>query len=122
MKNGNVEKIREKYLPEEKTELECLQALDKRVSRPANVFAWEFGSISAIIMGAGMSLIMTDIGQTLGLSDTMTYGVIVGVIGMVMCLCNYPIYKSILKSRRNKYSSEILCACEKIEKTATTAE
>lgn len=117
MKNGNVEKIREKYLPEEKTELECLQSLDKRVSRPANVFAWVFGSLSAIIMGAGMSLIMTDIGQTLGLSDTMTYGIIVGVIGLIMCLCNYPIYKSILKSRRNKYSSEILSACEKIEKS-----
>ena len=43
-------------MEKEFTELDALRALDARVKRPANVFAYAFGSVSAIIMGAGMSL------------------------------------------------------------------
>ena len=50
------QKIRTQYMEKEFTELDALRALDARVKRPANVFAYAFGSISAIIMGAGMSL------------------------------------------------------------------
>ena len=36
---------------------------DKKVKKPANVFAIIFGVISAVVMGSGMSLVMTDIGS-----------------------------------------------------------
>ena len=82
---------------------------------PANVFAYVFGSISAIIMGAGMSLIMTDIAEIIGLTvDPMLPGIVIGIVGMVMALLNYPIYKGILGSRKKKYGAEILKLSDKI--------
>ena len=52
-----VQKIRSQYTEKESTELDALRNLDAKVKRPANVFAYVFGSISAVIMGAGMSLV-----------------------------------------------------------------
>lgn len=109
-----VQKIRTQYTEKEHTQLDALKALDTKVKRPANVFACVFGSISAIVMGSGMSLVMTDIGATLGLSGAMVPGIIIGVIGMLMALINYPMYKSILSSRRKKYASEIIALSDKI--------
>ena len=94
--------------------LDLLRELDAEVKRPANVFGYVFGSISAIIMGAGMSLVMTDIGQQLGISNTMPLGIIIGVVGMLMAIATYPIYKNILASRKEKYADRILELSEKI--------
>lgn len=107
-------KIRERYTEKQTTDLDTLRALDAKVKRPATVFSYIFGSISAIIMGTGMSLIMTDIASILGLGDMMIPGIAIGVVGLVMALINYPIYKGILNSRKKKYSSEILELSEKI--------
>lgn len=109
-----VQKIRTQYTQKQHTELDALKELDAKVRRPANVFGYSFGSVSAIVMGAGMSLVMTDIGQTLGLSDAMVPGIIIGVIGLGMALLTYPIYKRILNTRRNKYAPQILTLSEKI--------
>ena len=54
-----VEKIRTQYMEKTPSELDALRELDAKVKRPANVFAYTFGSISAIVMGSGMSLVMT---------------------------------------------------------------
>ncbi|MBE6532004.1 MAG: dihydropteridine reductase [Ruminococcaceae bacterium] len=108
------QKIRTQYMEKESTELDALRELDAKVKRPANVFAYVFGSISAIIMGAGMSLVMTDIGATIGMENTMVAGVVIGLLGMVMAIVNYPIYKAFLGSRKNKYGAEILKLSEKI--------
>lgn len=109
-----VQKIRTQYIEKGHTQLDKLKELDAKVKRPANVFAYIFGSISAIIMGCGMSLVMTDIGDTLGMSSTMAPGVIIGVAGMLLAIINYPIYKGILNSRKNKYAKEILALSEKL--------
>ena len=76
-----VQKIRTQYIEKEHTGLDELKELDTKVKRPANVFAYIFGSISAIIMGCGMSLVMTDIGATVGISDSMLPGIIIGIAG-----------------------------------------
>lgn len=109
-----VQKIRTQYTEKQTTELDELRELDAKVKRPANVFAYVFGSIGAIIMGCGMSLIMTDIGEILGLTSTMIPGVIIGGLGLIMALINYPVYNGILNSRKKKYSAEILKLSEKI--------
>ena len=108
------EKIRTQYTEKQSTELEKLRKLDTKVKRPASVFAYVFGSISAIIMGAGMSLVMTDIGATLGMGSTMLPGILVGIVGMAMVLVNYPLYRRILGKRKKKYGAEILALSEKI--------
>ena len=113
-----VQKIRTQYTEKENTQLDELKALDAKVKRPANVFAYVFGSISAIIMGAGMSLVMTDIGSYIGMESPMVPGIIVGVIGMIMAIINYPVYKKILNGRRNKYADEVMALSDKIMKTS----
>ena len=107
-------RIREHYTEKQITDLDTLRELDAKVKRPANVFAYVFGSISAIIMGAGMSLVMTDIGATLGMESTMVPGIVIGIVGMIMALLNYPMYKGILGSRKKKYGAEILKLSDKI--------
>ncbi len=108
------QKIRTQYMEKQSTELDALRRLDARVKRPARVFAYVFGSMSAMIMGAGMSLVMTDIGTTLGLQNTMVPGIAIGVVGMILAIVNYPLYKSILGRRKKKHSAEILALSESI--------
>ena len=72
--NFLVQKIRTQYTEKQHSELDALKELDSKVKRPANVFAYIFGSISALIMGGGMSLTMTDISETVGISDPMVRG------------------------------------------------
>ncbi len=108
------QKIRTQYMEKQATELDELRLLDSKVKRPANVFAYIFGSISAIIMGGGMSLVMTDIGPTIGIADPLIPGIIIGVVGMLMAIINYPIYNGILTSRKKKYADKILKLSDKI--------
>lgn len=103
-----VQKIRTQYTERENTQLDALKALDKKVKKTANVFAVVFGIISAVVMGSGMSLVMTDIGSIIGIESPMFPGIIIGVIGLVMALLTYPMYKKILNSRKKKYASEII--------------
>lgn len=109
-----VQNIRTKYTEKQTSELEELKALDAKVKRPANVFAYTYGSISAIVMGAGMSLVMTDIGNIIGLVNSMVPGIVIGVVGMGMALSTHPIYKGILNSRRKKYAAEVIALSDRI--------
>ena len=111
-----VQKIRTQYTEKQHTELDELKALDSKVKRPANVFAYTYGSVSAVVMGAGMSLVMTDIGAVVGIASTMVPGIAIGVVGMGMALSTYPIYKGMLNARRKKYAPQILALSEKIMK------
>lgn len=108
------QKIRTQYMEKESTELDALRELDAKVKRPANVFAYVFGSISAVVMGAGMSLVMTDFGATLGIASAMIPGIAIGTIGLGMALLTHPMYKGILNSRKKKYGAEILKLSDKI--------
>ena len=109
-----VQKIRTQYTEKQHTELDELKALDAKVKKPANVFAYTYGSVGAIVMGAGMSLVMTEIGTIIGLTSPMIPGIAIGVVGMGMTLSTYPIYKKILGGRKRKYAPEILKLSEKI--------
>ncbi len=111
-----VQKIRTQYTEKEHTDIDALKKLDKKVKKPANIFAYVFGSVSAIIMGSGMSLVMTDIGSSIGITDALIPGIVVGAVGMLMAIINYPIYKSILGSRRKKYAEKIIALSDSIMK------
>lgn len=102
-----VQKIRSQYTEAKHTELDELKALDAKVKRPANTFAYTYGSVGAIVMGAGMSLVMTEVGAVIGITG-MVPGIAIGVLGMGLVLSTYPIYKRILNSRRKKYAPQIL--------------
>jgi hypothetical protein len=108
------QKIRAQYMEKTPSELDALRELDTKVKRPANVFGYVFGSLSAVIMGAGMSLVMTDIGAAIGMTDAMIPGIAIGIVGLGMAILTYPLYKGILNSRKKKYGDEILALSDKI--------
>ena len=105
-----VQKIRSQYTEKQYTELDELKAMDAKVKVPANVFAIVFGSLSAIIMGTGMSLVMTNLGQILGLTTelSMVVGVSAGLVGLVLTVLAYPVYGRVLKKERQRIAPEIL--------------
>ena len=109
-----VQKIHAQYTERQHTELDVLKALDAKVKKPANVFAYTYGTAGAVVMGAGMSLVMTDIGTMIGLTATMAPGIAVGVVGLGMALSTYPIYKKILNSRKKKFAPKIIELSEKL--------
>ena len=111
-----VEKIRSQYTETAHTELDELKALDAKVKRPARVFGYIYGSIGAVIMGAGMSLVMTDIGSMLGMTEARIPGIAVGIVGLAMSCTTYPIYKKILSSRKKKYAGRIMELSDRITK------
>ena len=98
-------RIAEEYAPKTTTKVVQLKKLDQKVKRPANIFAFTFGTICALIAGTGMSMVMTDF----GLSGTagLVLGIILGVVGFIGCGVNYLVYLKILKSRKEKYAFEI---------------
>ena len=98
-------RIAEEYAPKTTTKVVQLKKLDQKVKRPANIFAFTFGTICALIAGSGMSMVMTDF----GLSGTagLVLGIILGVVVFSGCGVNYLVYLKILKSRKEKYAFEI---------------
>lgn len=104
MKNNQtekVQKIREQYAEKTQTKFDELRELDTKVKRPAQTFAYTFGSIGALVLGTGMCLAMKVIG------NMMPLGIVVGVIGIGMVSVTYSLYEAVLKARKKKYSKQI---------------
>lgn len=109
-----IQKIRTQYTEKEHTELDALKELDRKVKTPPTAFAYTFGTVSALIMGSGMSLLMTDLSTILHIENPTVPGLVVGIVGMLMAISTYPLYKKMLTSRRKKYASKIIALSEKI--------
>lgn len=100
------EKIAEEYSQKSESKVVALKKLDSKAKRPAEIFAYSFGIVSALILGLGMCLSMGVIGNQTAIS--MIVGIIIGITGIAMVSVNFPIYKRILNSRKKKYAFEIL--------------
>ena len=76
------------------------------------------GIVGALILGTGMSLAMTDIGEIIGLFDgmPMIVGIIVGVIGIVLVCLAYPTYDRIVKKERKRIAPEIIRLTDELMK------
>lgn len=108
--------IRKKYLPPEEDKMEQLRKLHHSATQKAQAWALVFGVVGALIMGAGMSLVMTDIGEMIGLTNTLIPGIVIGVIGMIPVGLAYPTYNRILKKERQRIAPEILRLSEELVK------
>ena len=99
------ESIAKDYAPKESSKIIALKKLDNRAKLPATIFTYSCGIISALIFGTGMCLAMRVIGGgILG----MVFGIIIGIIGLIGCGVNYPIYKKLLEKGKSKYAYEIV--------------
>ena len=70
----------------------------KKQHAPINwgiVFTWIIGVVGALIMGFGISEVMIDAPS----QSELILGIVVGIIGLLICVLNYPIY-SYLKSNQ----------------------
>ena len=110
-----VEDIRKKYLPKEEDKMEQLRKLHAVPTKKAQAASLAVGIIGTLIMGAGMSLAMTDIGAALG-NLSMLVGIAVGVVGMVLVALAYPLYNRVLKKEREKIAPEILRLTDELMK------
>lgn len=113
-----LQKIREKYIQKEENPMDKLRRLDESVYKKAAMWSIILGTIGALIMGTGMSLIMTDWGRVLGIRDnlTMVTGILIGVIGLLLVGAAYPVYHRVLKKEREKIAPEILRMTEELMK------
>lgn len=99
------ESIAKDYAPKENSKIVALKKLDNKAKLPATIFTYSCGIISALVFGTGMCLAMQVIGN--GLAG-IVLGIIVGIIGMIGCGVNYPIYKRMLEKNKAKYAYEIV--------------
>lgn len=113
-----IKNIRKKYTAPNETEdkMTLLRRLDAKVYSKAKTVSVTIGIIGTLIMGLGMSLVMTDIGSAIGKSNAMAVGVSVGVLGLVFVCFAYPVYKLTLKKVREKVAPEILHLADELLK------
>ena len=115
-----IKKIREKYIrPEIKEDkMEALRRLDKKATEKATVTALVVGVIGALILGSGMSMIMTDINLFIGLgnNEALITGIIVGVVGIILVSLAYPLYNRILKKEQERIAPKIIEITDEIMK------
>ena len=117
---AELKRIREKYTAstEKEDKLARLRRLDASVTNTAQAVALVCGIVGTLILGFGMSLIMTELAHILGVPEdlTMTLGIIVGIVGGVLASLAYPIYHAIVKAKRKKLAPEIIRLADELMK------
>ncbi len=117
---AELKRIREKYTapaePEDK--MARLRRLDASVTNTAQAAALAVGVTGTLVLGAGMSLIMTELAEILRISEdtAMVTGIIIGVVGGILAALAYPLYNAIVKARRKKLAPEILRLADELTK------
>jgi Mg/Co/Ni transporter MgtE len=113
-----INEIRKKYadLDKQEDKMEQLRRLDASVTKKATAVALIIGVIGALVMGLGMSLVMTELSAAFGLSEktAMISGIVIGGIGMIPVVLSYPVYNIIVKAERRKLAPEILKLAEEL--------
>ena len=105
-----IKRIRQKYQSQEEDSMTRLRKLDASVTSKATVISLVLGIVGALILGTGMSLIMTDLAALLGMTGmtNMIVGIIAGALGIILVALAYPVYSKVLKREREKIAPEIL--------------
>ena len=113
-----VKRIREKYQPQKEDKMTRLRELDASVTKKATMISIIVGTIGALVLGSGMSLVMTNLGEMVGLQKTVgiVIGIIIGIIGIIFVSLAYPLYYSILKKERERIAPEILRLADELIK------
>ena len=117
---AELKRIREKYTAptEAEDKMARLRRLDASVTNTAQAVALVFGAMGTLILGFGMSLIMTELAESLGLfGNTATVvGIISGIIGGILASLAYPIYNTIVKAKRKRLAPEIIRLTDELMK------
>ena len=99
------ESIAKEYAPKDNSKIVALKKLDAKAKLPATIFTYICGTVSVLVFGTGMCLAM----QVIGSGDIgIVLGIVIGIIGLIGCGINYPIYKKMLENGKAKYAYEIV--------------
>lgn len=99
------ESIAKDYAPKDNSKIIALKKLDNKAKLPATIFTYSWGIVSTLVFGTGMCLAMQVIGK--GLAG-IVLGIAAGILGLIGCGVNYPIYKKMLEKGKAKYAYEIV--------------
>ncbi|MBQ1193240.1 MAG: hypothetical protein IIX45_03870 [Lachnospiraceae bacterium] len=118
MEQDEIRRIRQKYQAQKEYGISRLRKLDAKVSQKATMVSLVLGVVGALVMGSGMSLIMTDMGEILEVTGIvgMFVGIFIGVIGIILIALAYPVYSKVLEKEREKIAPEILRLTEELLK------
>lgn len=111
-----IKNIRKKYLPPEEDKMERLRKLHNSATQKAQIWALVLGVVGALVMGSGMSLVMTNIGERIGMTNALVPGIVIGIIGMIPVALAYPMYNHVLKKGRQRIAPEILRLSDELMK------
>ena len=100
------ESIANEYSVKNTSKVVALKKLDKKVKNFPFVMALVIGVLSTLVLGAGMCFSMGAIGK--GTQMSFIFGIALGVIGIIGMIVNYPIYKRVLRNRKEKYAGDII--------------
>ena len=117
---AELKRIREKYTPPTETEdkMERLRRLDTGVTRKAQTVSLFLGIVGVLILGAGMSLCMSDFADILGSyrDRAMVIGVAIGLVGGIIASLAYPIHNLIVRRERKRIAPEIIRLTDELMK------
>ncbi|MBU5450118.1 dihydropteridine reductase [Acetivibrio sp. MSJd-27] len=99
------ESIAKEYAPKDNSKIIALKKLDNKAKLPSTIFTYTFGILSSLVVGTGMCLSMQVIGSSI---MSTVFGIIIGIMGIVGCGINYPLYKKMLEKGKAKYAYEIV--------------
>ena len=111
MRNKEVESIRNKYIPREESKLEILQKLDLRVQMAGTIESLCFGIVGALVFGLGMCIFLDVFTGAAWLTALLM------VLGAVVMIPAYPIYRRIARKTKAELIPEILRLSEEIMKS-----
>ena len=111
-RNKEVESIRKKYMPHEESKLERLKKLDLRVQMAGTIESLCFGIVGALVFGIGMCFFLDVFAGAAWLTALLM------VLGAVIMIPAYPIYRRIARKTKTELTPEILRLSEEIIKSA----
>lgn len=100
------ERIASEYAPKQTNKVVALRKLDRKAKLGANIFAYTFGIVMALLLGVGLCISLKVIGD--GSLWQNILGHTAGVVGIIGVSINYFIYKKILAKGKNKYGNDII--------------
>ena len=98
-----IDSIRSQYLPKEQvmTKIERLRYLDNKVKNTPLVWSLSFGIVGALIFGLGLTFYLE-------WTSFWYMGIPFSIIGLILAIIAYPLYKKMLEKYKSKYGKEII--------------
>lgn len=97
-----IRNIRKKYLPPEEDKMAQLRRLDQSVAQKGTAASLIVGILGALLLGIGMCCCMVWAG------NWFIPGIIIGLAGIALVCCAWPLYVRVTEKERKRIAPEIL--------------